>query len=105
MSDLIDPASGDWDELLARQMFWEMDAQRILAKTLPLHEMRDFLAWNCMKSGTLQCAQPIMLYGNPSLATSYRIRKDLLPKVIHVTQFGAYGVQLRFFLSGGRYIA
>ena len=50
VSDLIDPASGYWDEQVVTQTFWHMDAQRILAIPLPLNEMRDFLAWNPKKT-------------------------------------------------------
>ena len=43
VADLIDPASGSWDVDLVKDVFWEEDAEIILA--LPVHEGRDnFLA-------------------------------------------------------------
>lgn len=44
--DLIDPSIGDWDEELVNQTFWHVDAQRILAIPLPVHELTDFVAWS-----------------------------------------------------------
>lgn len=45
VSDLIDPVTGGWDEVLVRDMFWEMDTKLILA--IPVNtEQEDFLAWH-----------------------------------------------------------
>jgi hypothetical protein len=45
VSDLIDPVAGTWDELLVRDIFWEMDAKLILS--IPMRvEQEDFLAWH-----------------------------------------------------------
>ena len=49
--DLIDPMTGDWDEQLVRQTFWQVDAQRILAIPLALNDMTDFVAWNMTRTG------------------------------------------------------
>lgn len=51
VSDLIDPATGDWDVQLLHQTFWQIDVQRILAIPLPMHEMIDFVAWSHTKTG------------------------------------------------------
>ena len=41
---MIDPATGNWDERLARETFWVDDVQHILA--IPLREgVHDFIAW------------------------------------------------------------
>lgn len=49
-SNLIDSVSGQWDEDLVLQSFWEVDARRILAIPLPSQNMPDFLAWNLTKN-------------------------------------------------------
>jgi hypothetical protein len=38
VSDLVDPYTGNWDEMLVRDSFWEEDANLILA--LPVHQGR-----------------------------------------------------------------
>jgi hypothetical protein len=45
VADLMDPASGSWDVQLVRDVFWEEDAEVILAR--PVHEGRpNTLAWH-----------------------------------------------------------
>jgi len=45
VADLINPVSGLWDEVLVRDIFWEEDANIILA--MPLYEgMDDWPAWH-----------------------------------------------------------
>lgn len=59
VSDLIDPVKGSWDEALVRDMFWEMDAQLILAIVVnPGHE--DFLAWHQDVKGRFSVNQHTM---------------------------------------------
>jgi hypothetical protein len=49
--ELIDPTTGDWDEVLIREKFWEVDVDRILIIPLPNHEQSDFIAWHRSKLG------------------------------------------------------
>jgi len=39
VEDLIDPATGNWDEDLVKDLFWEVDANRILQ--IPLIQGRE----------------------------------------------------------------
>ena len=43
--ELIDPATGYWDETLIRDIFWGVDADRILQIPLSSGDMEDFVAW------------------------------------------------------------
>ena len=51
VSDLIDPVRNGWDEDLIRQKLWPIDAQRVLAIPLPMHNMPDLIAWSYTKNG------------------------------------------------------
>jgi hypothetical protein len=44
VSELIDPITGQWDEELVRDIFWEMDVQIILATPIR-DDFEDFPAW------------------------------------------------------------
>ena len=53
VAELMDPHSGQWDELLVRDLFWDEDADLILA--LPVHQGRDnSLAWHFDKHGAFR---------------------------------------------------
>jgi len=50
VSELIDPATGTWDELLIRDTFWPEDAEVIL--TIPTNEdFKDMPAWHFDSKG------------------------------------------------------
>lgn len=50
VSDLVDPVTGTWDELLVRDIFWADDARHILQ--IPLREgVQDFIAWQYDSKG------------------------------------------------------
>lgn len=49
--ELIDPISGEWDEGLTRDNFWQIDAERILQIPLFYVETEDYIAWHLTKSG------------------------------------------------------
>ncbi|XP_014755959.1 uncharacterized protein LOC104584065 [Brachypodium distachyon] len=49
--DLINPATGRWDELLVRDVFWSIDANRILEIPIAPTGMEDFVAWHHTKNG------------------------------------------------------
>lgn len=50
VNELISPIDGRWDEQLIRDIFWEIDAERILK--IPLHNGReDLVAWHFNRSG------------------------------------------------------
>ena len=51
VNELIDPTTGDWDELLIRDIFWHIDTERILQIPLFQHYTDDFVAWHLTKSG------------------------------------------------------
>ena len=51
VSDFIDPNTSYWDEDLVRQTLWPIDAQRVLAIPLPMHDTSDFIAWSYTKNG------------------------------------------------------
>ena len=46
VSELIDPITNCWDEDLVRQTLWPIDAYRVLAIPIPMHNMSDFIAWS-----------------------------------------------------------
>ena len=48
---LINLATGDWDEVLLRENFWDVDVERIMRIPLPNHDQSDFIAWHPNKSG------------------------------------------------------
>lgn len=47
--DLINLGTGQWDEELVRQTFWQVDS-KILDIPLPNYDMEDFLAWGMSKN-------------------------------------------------------
>jgi len=50
VSELIDPATGDWDRHMVQAVFWEEDWKRILS--IPIkHGMEDLLAWHFDSKG------------------------------------------------------
>jgi hypothetical protein len=50
VSELIDPATGSWDKLLIKEVFWEEDVDRTLS--IPIkHGMEDLLAWHYDNKG------------------------------------------------------
>lgn len=49
--ELIDPVSGAWDEALVREIFWPVDADRILQIPIYQDDTEDFVAWHLTKSG------------------------------------------------------
>lgn len=49
VSNLIDPVTGNWDEQLIDQTFWQVDKQRILCIPLSENVEEDFVAWNLEK--------------------------------------------------------
>ena len=51
VSELIDVETNTWDEELIREIFWPIDAQRILNIPLAIGMMEDFVAWHFTKSG------------------------------------------------------
>jgi hypothetical protein len=51
VSELIDVETGRWDEELIRELFWPVDAQRILNIPLARGMMDDFISWHLTKQG------------------------------------------------------
>jgi hypothetical protein len=51
VADLINPVTGTWDEALIRDIFWGVDATRILEIPLSPTSMEDFVAWHYTKTG------------------------------------------------------
>jgi hypothetical protein len=50
VAELIDPVTGEWDEQLMKEVFWEEDSAVILA--LPVHEGRqNSIAWHSDSHG------------------------------------------------------
>jgi hypothetical protein len=43
VSDLINPSTGWWDEELIRELFWSVDANRILETPIAPSGMQDFV--------------------------------------------------------------
>jgi len=61
VADLIDPVTGSWDVELVRDIFWEEDAEIILA--LSVHEGRDnFLAWHYDDHGLFSVKSASKIY-------------------------------------------
>lgn len=46
VQELFDPISGNWDEQLVREIFWPVDAERILQIPLSSHGQSDFISWH-----------------------------------------------------------
>ena len=54
VSELIDPATGDWDRHMVEEVFWEEDWKRILS--IPIkHGMEDLIAWHFDSKGSFFC--------------------------------------------------
>ena len=51
VNELIDPITGEWDEMLIRENFWHIDAERILQIPLFHVETEDYVAWHLTRSG------------------------------------------------------
>ncbi|XP_044432363.1 uncharacterized protein [Triticum aestivum] len=51
VQELIDPISGSWDEQFLREIFWPVDAERILQIPLSSHGQSNFISWHFSKSG------------------------------------------------------
>uniref|UniRef100_A0A453D706 Reverse transcriptase zinc-binding domain-containing protein n=1 Tax=Aegilops tauschii subsp. strangulata TaxID=200361 RepID=A0A453D706_AEGTS len=51
VSELINLESREWDKQLIRDIFWPVDAQRILNIPLALGMMEDFVSWNYNRTG------------------------------------------------------
>jgi hypothetical protein len=50
VQELIDPITGDWDELLVRNTFWDVDASKILK--IPIRDdFDDYPAWHFDEKG------------------------------------------------------
>jgi hypothetical protein len=63
VSELIDPGTGQWDEQLVRNNFWEMDANTILA--IPIRDdFEDFIAWRYDNKGAFSVKSAYKLYVN-----------------------------------------
>lgn len=61
VSDLICPISGQWDERLVRDTFWQIDADAILAT--PIREdFEDFFAWHYDSKGLFSVKSAYKLY-------------------------------------------
>jgi hypothetical protein len=67
VSDLINPTTMSWDEELIRDIFWSVDATRILEIPITPSSMEDFVAWHFTKTGFFQLDQPIMMNGTTNL--------------------------------------
>jgi ribonuclease HI len=51
VSQLLDPLTGQWDEILLRSIFNQLDVNRILRIPLNVHGFEDFIAWSFSKHG------------------------------------------------------
>ncbi|KAM0928524.1 hypothetical protein ACQ4PT_002531 [Festuca glaucescens] len=61
VSDLICPISGSWDESLVRDIFWNMDAEIILATPIR-DEVEDFCAWHPDQKGVFSVKSAYKLH-------------------------------------------
>lgn len=50
VAGLINPRTGQWDEVLIRDIFLPIDANRILMIPLSSNQVDDFIDWNATKS-------------------------------------------------------
>lgn len=61
VNELIDPATGQWDEQLVREIFWEEDAEHILS--IPVHEgIDDIVAWHYNSNGIFSVKSAYKVY-------------------------------------------
>ena len=88
--DLIDPMTGDWDEQLVRQTFWQVDAQRILAIPLPLNDMTNFVAWNMTRTGVFTVRSGYHGVWESQYGYKFRIRWGPLNREIFGIPCGVY---------------
>jgi hypothetical protein len=61
VSELIDPYTGQWDEVLVRDTFWEMDVDIILATPIR-SDYEDYLAWHFDSKGLFSVKSAYKLY-------------------------------------------
>jgi hypothetical protein len=61
VSELIDPHTGQWDEVLVRDNLWEMDARIILSTPLR-DDFEDFPAWNHDSKGIFSVKSAYRIY-------------------------------------------
>jgi hypothetical protein len=50
VEELIDPTTGNWDEITLLENFWPVDVNRILPIPLPNYGQSDFIAWHPSKT-------------------------------------------------------
>ena len=51
VSQLISPITGQWDEVLIREVFFSVDVNRILQIPLNTNGFEDFIVWNFTRHG------------------------------------------------------
>jgi hypothetical protein len=61
VSELIDPHTGQWDEILVRDNLWEMDARIILSTPLR-DDFEDFPAWHHDSKGIFSVKSAYRIY-------------------------------------------
>lgn len=63
VQELIDPATGGWDDELVRQTFWPQDVDIVLSTPVH-HDLEDLVAWHYDN------------IGNFSVKSAYRVQRD-----------------------------
>lgn len=61
VNELINPATGQWDEQLVKDTFWKIDADVILA-TPVREDFEDFIAWHYESKGVFTVKSAYKLY-------------------------------------------
>ena len=75
VANLINPTSGGWDVELVKDIFWQEDADLILA--LLVHEGRpNMLAWHYDKQGKFSVKSAYKVCRSDSMHTRWRARKQ-----------------------------
>jgi hypothetical protein len=60
VSELIDPVTRTWDEVLIRSLVFSVDVNRILKILLAVGMMEDFVSWNYTKNGIFRFDLPTL---------------------------------------------
>ena len=72
VNDLIDPVTGTWDEMLIRDIFLDVDAERILKIPLSKHLTEDFVAWSVITRKYRGSRQSSRLVFHPNLLIRHK---------------------------------
>ena len=103
---MIDPITGQCDEVLIRDNFWQVDADRVLKIPLFQHATKDFVAWQLTKNGVFSVRSAYYKqweeYADTDNDGVSRHSSSFHPVWRKLWKLKVPG-KINFFLSGGAY--